>query len=103
MRATPYATLATARDLAQPIEGASQLLSAELLYAVESEWAVTLEDLLQRRCMVGLDADFGLRAAPAVAATLARLGIWDARRAADELGAYRELAARHGASPTLPS
>jgi hypothetical protein len=47
--------------------------------------------------MAGLDADFGLRAAPAAADALTRLGIWDAARAADELASYRELAARHGA------
>ena len=44
--------------------GDSDVLTAELVHALTSEWAVTLEDLLQRRCMAGLDADFGLRAAP---------------------------------------
>jgi glycerol-3-phosphate dehydrogenase len=68
------------------------------VHAVHSEWAVTLADILQRRCMVGLDGDFGLGAAPAVADAYVRLGIWDAARAAHELAAYRELAARHGAS-----
>jgi glycerol-3-phosphate dehydrogenase len=68
------------------------------LYAVEREWAVTLADVLQRRCMVGLDGDFGLGAAPAVADAFVRLGIWDAARAAHELAAYRELAVRHGAT-----
>jgi glycerol-3-phosphate dehydrogenase len=72
-------------------------LTAELVYAVTTEWAVTLEDLLQRRCMAGLAADFGLRTAPAAAAALERLGVWDAARAARELADYRELAARHGA------
>jgi hypothetical protein len=59
---------------------------------------VTLEDVLQRRCMAGLDGDFGLRAAPAAASTLVRLGIWDSAKAARELAAYRELARRHGAA-----
>jgi hypothetical protein len=44
-----------------------------------------------------LATDFGLRTAPAVAAALERLGIWDAARAARELADYRELAAQHGA------
>jgi hypothetical protein len=48
--------------------------------------------------MAGLQADFGLRTAPAAAAALQRLGFWDAARAAHELAAYRELAARHGAN-----
>jgi hypothetical protein len=37
-----------------------------------------------------------LRAAPAAAAALTRLGIWDSARAEHELAAYRELAVRHG-------
>ena len=73
-------------------------MTAELVHALTKEWAVTLEDLLQRRCMGGLDADFGLRAAPGAAAALTRLGIWDSARAAHELAAYHELAARHGAT-----
>ena len=56
---------------------------------------MTLEDLLQRRCMIGLGADFGLRTAPVAAAALTRLGIWDAPRSAHELAEYRELAGRH--------
>jgi glycerol-3-phosphate dehydrogenase len=77
--------------------GDSEILIAELVHALTREWAVTLADVLQRRCMAGLDADFGLGAAPAAVAALVRLGIWDGARAAHELEAYRELAARHGA------
>ncbi|HUQ52871.1 MAG TPA: glycerol-3-phosphate dehydrogenase C-terminal domain-containing protein, partial [Gammaproteobacteria bacterium] len=75
----------------------SEVLTAELVYALTVEWAQSLEDVLQRRCMAGLAADFGLRTAPAAAAALEQLGIWDAARAARELADYRELAARHGA------
>lgn len=67
-------------------------LVAELVHALEREWAVTLIDILQRRCMRGLDADFGLRAAPLAAQALRRLGLWHAARARAELEAYRELA-----------
>ena len=95
--AADIAALASQRGLAEPIDSASGVLAAELVFALEQEWAVTLEDLLQRRCMAGLAADFGLRAAPAAAALLVRLGIWDAPRAAHELTAYVELAVRHGA------
>jgi hypothetical protein len=49
--------------------------------------------------MAGLAADFGMRAAPAAASALTRLGFWDSARAAHELAAYGELAARHGAQP----
>jgi glycerol-3-phosphate dehydrogenase len=94
--AADIAELAARSELEQRLDG-TEVLTAELVHALTKEWAVTLEDLLQRRCMAGLDADFGLRAAPAAAAALTRLGIWDSARAAQELAAYRELAVRHGA------
>jgi len=51
-------------ELAAQVDPVSGVLVAELIYAIEREWAITLEDLLQRRCMAGLGADFGLGAAP---------------------------------------
>jgi glycerol-3-phosphate dehydrogenase len=94
--AADVAALAARPELTGQL-GDSGVLTAELVHSLTKEWAVTLEDLLQRRCMAGLDADFGLRAAPAAAAALTRLGVWDAARAEHELAAYHELAARHGA------
>lgn len=95
--AAAVAALAAERELAQPLDAVSGVLVAELVYALEAEWAVTLEDLLQRRCMAGLGPDFGLGAAASAAAALQRLSIWDAPRAERELDAYRALAARHRA------
>jgi glycerol-3-phosphate dehydrogenase len=95
--AVDVAALASRPELAEPIDAMSGVLAAELVYALETEWAVSLDDLLQRRSMAGLNADFGLGAARGAAAALVRLGLWDSARAADELAAYRELAARHGA------
>ena len=94
--AADVAALARRPELGERL-GGSDVLTAELVHALTNEFAVTLVDLLQRRCMAGLDADFGLRAAPPAAAALTRLGIWDSARAAHELAAYHELAARHGA------
>jgi glycerol-3-phosphate dehydrogenase len=94
--AADVAALAQRPELGERL-GDSDVLTAELVHGVTNELAVTLVDCLQRRCMAGLDADFGLRAAPAAAAAMTRLGIWDSARAAHELAAYRELAARHGA------
>jgi len=79
--------------------GASATLVAELVYALEVEWAETLDDLLQRRCMAGLGPDFGLGAAEPAARWLVRLGVWDAARAELELKDYRARAARQGALP----
>jgi glycerol-3-phosphate dehydrogenase len=94
--AADIASLAEREELAEPIDRDSGVLVAELVHAIEAEWAVTLEDLLQRRCMAGLAGDFGLGAASGAAAALVRLGIWDSARAGRELDSYRELAVRHG-------
>jgi len=93
--AREIAALTARPELAAQVDAVSGVLVAELIHATEREWAVTLEDLLQRRCMAGLGADFGLGAARGATAALVRLGIWDAARAASELDAYRALAARH--------
>ena len=90
-------------DLAEPIDALSGVLDAELVHAIEDGMGRDARGLLQRRCMAGLGGDFGLRAAPAAAAALVRLGIWDSARAAQELTSYRELAARHGARPLAVS
>jgi glycerol-3-phosphate dehydrogenase len=56
---------------------------------LEEEWATSLADVLLRRCMAGLEADRGLKVAPAAAEWLVRLGIWDKTRAEQELSEYR--------------
>jgi glycerol-3-phosphate dehydrogenase len=94
--AADIASRAERDGLAEPIDSSSGVLAAELVHALDVEWAVTLEDLLQRRCMAGLGGDFGLRAAQGAAAALVRLGIWETARGAQELATYRELALRHG-------
>jgi glycerol-3-phosphate dehydrogenase len=93
--AREIAALAADAELAAEVGGG--VLAAELVHAIQSEWAVTLEDLLQRRCMAGLGADFGLDVAPGAAAALVRLGLWDDARAEAELAAYRAFAVRHHA------
>ncbi|HLF11820.1 MAG TPA: FAD-dependent oxidoreductase, partial [Gammaproteobacteria bacterium] len=100
--AEDVAVLARDKELAAQVDPVSGTLVAELAYAVEHEWASTLIDILQRRCMTGLNADFGLRAAPAAAQWLARVGIWDRDRAERELEDYRVLARRSRARE-LPS
>jgi glycerol-3-phosphate dehydrogenase len=87
------------RELAMVVAPHSETLVAELVHALDGEWALTLADILLRRCMAGLDADAGLDTAPAAAQWLVRLGVWDAARAAQEVDAYRGVARRF----TLPS
>jgi glycerol-3-phosphate dehydrogenase len=76
-------------ELAMAVGPGSNVLVAELVHALDEEWATSLADILLRRCMAGLDADRGLKVAPAVAQWLVRLGIWDKTRAEQELGDYR--------------
>jgi glycerol-3-phosphate dehydrogenase len=95
--AAAIARLARERDLAATIDPVSSVLVAELVYACETEWAATLDDILQRRCMAGLGPDFGFGAAEPAARWLQRLGIWDRDRAEHELADYRAHAARQHA------
>lgn len=81
--------------LAQSLGPGSDLVIAELVHAIETERARTLVDLLQRRTMTGLNADFGKRSASWAADWLVRLSIWDKARASEELAHYREFTARH--------
>ena len=93
--AVAVASLARHRDLRLEVDSASGLLAAELVYALEQEWAVTLEDLLQRRTMVGLRPDFGLAAAEGATLALERLGIARIDGAPVELRWYT----KQGSSP----
>jgi glycerol-3-phosphate dehydrogenase len=88
-------SVADQADLGQRLGPDSRFLVAELVHAIEHEHAQTLEDILQRRTMAGLEADFGQRSAPLAADWLIRLGIWDKHRAGEELSAYRRFALRH--------
>ena len=76
-------------ELKMVVGPGSKVLVAELVHAVDEEWATSLADILLRRCMAGLDADRGIKTAPGVAQWLVRLGIWDKTRAEQELGEYR--------------
>ncbi len=62
------------------------------MHGLEREWARSLIDLLHRRSMAGLDADFGSETAVPAAQWLVRLGIWDEARARHEVDAHRAYA-----------
>jgi glycerol-3-phosphate dehydrogenase len=89
------ARIDAAPELGATIAPHSQLLLAELVHGIDNEWASTLVDLLQRRCMTGFDRDFGLTSAPLAADGLLKLGIWDRARAAQNVDGYRHFARRH--------
>jgi len=80
--------------LAEQIDEASGAIAAEVVHAVRYEGAVTLEDVLLRRTVIGLGADVGLNAAPRVAAVLVAYAGWSDAQADDEVARYREAVRR---------
>ena len=63
---------------------------AEVVRAVEQEWAVTLADFLLRRSCAGLRADQALGGVERVAEVMGSVSGWDAGRRAEEVERYRE-------------
>jgi glycerol-3-phosphate dehydrogenase len=97
--------LARVRDdheLGMVIAPGSHVLVAELQRAFALEWATNLVDVMQRRCMAGLGADFGLDSIDAAATWLVRLGITDSEGASEQAAQYRSWARRFVASRRLP-
>jgi glycerol-3-phosphate dehydrogenase len=84
-----------ARDasLAEPMLPALPDPRAEVVTAVEEEWAVTLEDVLRRRTQVALfDPEAGIAAAGDVARLMARSLGWTAEAADEAARRYGERA-----------
>ena len=65
-------------------------IGAEVIYALRSELATTLEDVLMRRTMVALGPTAGLGPDRAAAEVAVRHGGWDEERAQAEVAAFRE-------------
>jgi glycerol-3-phosphate dehydrogenase len=84
-----------------PLQPIGEAIRAEVAYAVSTEWAATVADIVLRRLGLGFGPDLGRVAAEAVAAVgIERLG-WDAGRAARELEAFdAENAERHLPGPS---
>lgn len=96
--ATAADILALAREsseLGMVLGPQSRVLVAELEYGMDLQWARTITDLLQRRCMTGLAADRGLRDAEYAARWLVRLGRIDRDEALGQLEVYRDWLRRH--------
>ena len=81
-------------ELRQRLGPGCEMLVGELVHSLENERAQSLIDVLQRRTMVGLGADFGRRSAPLAGDWLVRLGYWDKAKAADEVAAYGAFSRR---------
>lgn len=75
-------------ELGQPLCPASGAIGAEIVFAVRGEFAVTIGDVLMRRCMAGLGPDLGRGALPAALRVAARHLGWDTTRCRAEEAAY---------------
>jgi glycerol-3-phosphate dehydrogenase len=76
-------------SLAGPLPGADDYLRAEVAYAAAREGALHLEDVLDRRTHISIEAgDGGREAAPHVADIMARVLGWDEARRDTELARF---------------
>ena len=93
-RAAAIARLCEDRpELARVLDDARRVLAAEVVYAVREEFALSLEDIVFRRLMVGLDADQGRALYEAIAAIAAAETGWSPetiRQQLEELTDYAE-------------
>jgi glycerol-3-phosphate dehydrogenase len=80
------------------VEGSGTLL-AEVTFAVRSEMAVRLEDVVLRRTELGSGCHPGRPALDAVARRMRQLLGWSGEREQAEISATADVLARHGAAP----
>jgi glycerol-3-phosphate dehydrogenase len=97
------AMIAQEPRLAEPLTAAPGYLAVEAVYGVTHEGALDLDDVLSRRTRIAMEyPEFGVAAAPEVAALIAGpLGWSDAERES-ALGAYREQVAGELATLAAP-
>ena len=87
-----FALLARQPELAQPIEGASEYLEVEIVYAVTHENALHLDDILARRTHIALETrDAGLVAARRVAELASEVLGWADVRREREISNYEKM------------
>ncbi|MGB5166716.1 MAG: glycerol-3-phosphate dehydrogenase [Woeseiaceae bacterium] len=75
--------------LLRTLDAGNRVLAAEVALAVREEFAVTLEDIVFRRLMVGLDADQGRPMYDEIAGIAALQLDWDAAKQAQQLTLLR--------------
>ena len=82
-------------DLAEPFDEESGAIGAEVVFAVQSELAQTLSDILLRRTLAAYSASSAIGADERAVAVAARHLGWDAARCDAELTAYRDWITRY--------
>ena len=90
-------------DLVRPLSGAPSYLAGEVVYAVQAEGALHLEDVLARRTHISFEsAHRGVDSAEDTAALMAEELGWDAERRAREVDLYLARVEAERASQTMP-
>jgi glycerol-3-phosphate dehydrogenase len=84
----------TDRELSHVLDERTGALAAEVVYALRSEGARTLTDVLMRRTMLGLEPELPIESVDAAAAVMARHEGWGRGRTAKEVESYVEYATR---------
>ncbi len=92
-RAAAIADLAkTNSELAVTLDAHKRVLAAEVVFALREEFALTLEDIVFRRMMVGFDADQGRPLYPRIAAIAATEAGWSPERETQQIEALTAYA-----------
>lgn len=81
-------------SMMQEIDAETGAIAAEVVHAVRQEGAVTLEDIMLRRTLVGINSDVGLTAAPVAAAVLVAVEEWTESYADAQVRVYRAAVKR---------
>jgi glycerol-3-phosphate dehydrogenase len=90
-------------ELARPLDGAPEYLTAEVVHAVRAEGALHLDDVLTRRTRVSIQtAHRGVDSAPQVAALMARELGWDEERTQREIAHYASRVDAERESQRMP-
>jgi glycerol-3-phosphate dehydrogenase len=81
-------------SLGEVIDSDSGALAAEVVFAIHEEGARSLEDVLMRRTLIGLNGDVGMSCAPLAAQIAVQYAGWTEDRAQQEIAAYAEATRR---------
>ncbi|MDH3861918.1 MAG: FAD-dependent oxidoreductase, partial [Gammaproteobacteria bacterium] len=79
-------------ELSRALDGEGRVLAAEVILALRDEFAGTLEDIVFRRMMIGLDADQGRPLYDEIAALAAAEADWSPEQTTQQLNDLNEYA-----------
>lgn len=76
-------------ELAQPIGNSLPDIKAQIVYAVQHEYAHALTDIMRRRTMLAMDGNYGLDLLPVVTETLQDYCSWSQERCDRAVADYK--------------